>query len=190
LNRILIMGPPGAGKGTQAVEIAAHFGIPAVSTGAIFRSNVEDGTALGDAARRYMDAGEYVPDEVTNAMLRDRLGRRDCAGGFLLDGYPRTLAQVAELDEILAGADACLDAVVSLRVDAEELIARLVRRAQIENRADDTEDVVRRRQQVYAEETAPLLAEYAARGLHVTVDGSGTVHKVSARVLEALGVRT
>jgi adenylate kinase len=189
LNRILIMGPPGAGKGTQAAEIAAHFGVPAISTGAIFRSNVEEGTALGEAARRYMDAGEYVPDEVTNAMVRDRLGRRDCAGGFLLDGYPRTLAQVAELDEILASADAGLDAVVSLQVEAEELVARLVRRAEIDGRADDTEEVIRRRQQVYAEETAPLLAEYAERGLLVTVDGIGSVADVAARAFEALGVR-
>jgi adenylate kinase len=189
LNRILIMGPPGAGKGTQATEIATHFGIPAISTGEIFRSNVDERTALGEAARGYMDAGEYVPDEVTNAMVRERLGRRDCFRGFLLDGYPRTLAQVAELDAILAASDVSLDAVVALEVEAEELVSRLVRRAEIENRADDTEEVIRRRQQVYVAETAPLLAEYAERDLLVTVDGLGSVHKVAARTFEALGVR-
>jgi adenylate kinase len=189
LNRILIMGPPGAGKGTQAVEIAAHFDIPAISTGEIFRSNVDQRTGLGQAARRYMDAGEYVPDEVTNAMVRERLGRRDCLAGFLLDGYPRTLAQVHALDEMLAVSEVRLDAVVALEVVAEELVSRLLRRAEIENREDDTEAVIRRRQQVYAEETAPLLAEYADRGLLVTVDGTGSVHDVAARAFEALGVR-
>jgi len=189
LNRILIMGPPGAGKGTQAMTIAGHYGIPAISTGDIFRANVTERTELGEVARRYMEAGEYVPDDVTNEMVRERLSRDDCWRGFLLDGYPRTLDQVAWLDKILAEADVAIDAVLALTVDHEELVRRLVQRAELEQRADDTEDVIRRRQQVYAEETAPLLTEYDARGLLVTVDGTGSVHKVAARVFEALGIR-
>ena len=189
MNRILIMGPPGAGKGTQAVTIAGHHGIPAISTGDIFRTNVAEKTSLGETARRYLDAGEYVPDEVTNAMVRERLSRRDCWRGFLLDGYPRTLAQVAALDEILATTGVSLDAVVALDVDTEVLVERLVRRAAVELRTDDTEDVIRRRQKLYLEATAPLLAEYDARGLLLTVDGTGSVHKVTARLFEALGVQ-
>lgn len=186
MNRILIMGPPGAGKGTQAVTIAAHYGIPAISTGDIFRSNVSQRTPLGETARRYMDAGEYVPDDVTNAMVRDRLAEADCAAGFLLDGYPRTLDQVLTLDKVLAEHGVALDAVLALDVDREELVQRLVRRATTEGRTDDTEDVIRRRQEVYAEETAPLLAEYDARGLLVSVDGTGSVEEVAARVFEVL----
>jgi adenylate kinase len=189
LNRILIMGPPGAGKGTQAMNVAGHFGIPAISTGDIFRMNVADGTPLGELARRYLDAGEYVPDDVTNEMLRERLSRGDCWRGFLLDGYPRTLDQVAMLDKILAESDVAIDAVLELAVDHEELVRRLVERARVEQRSDDVEAVIRRRQQVYAEETAPLLAEYAARGLLVTVDGTGSTHKVAARIFEGLGIR-
>jgi adenylate kinase len=189
LNRILIMGPPGAGKGTQAENIAGHFGIPAISTGHLFRTHVAESTPLGVAARRYLDAGEYVPDSITNDMVRERLCAEDCWRGFLLDGYPRTLDQVAMLDKILADSDVVLDAVVALEVDEEELVRRLVRRAGIELRADDTEEVIRRRQEVYAAETAPLLAEYDERGLLVRVDGSGSVHKVTAKVFEALGIR-
>jgi adenylate kinase len=189
LNRILIMGPPGAGKGTQAMTIAGHYGIPAISTGDIFRANVNERTPLGETARRYMDAGEYVPDDVTNDMVRERLSRNDCWRGFLLDGYPRTLDQVATLDTILAESDVALDAVLALEVGQEELVRRLVQRARVEQRADDTEEVIRRRQQVYADETAPLLAEYDARGLLVRIDGIGSVHKVAARAFEALGIR-
>jgi adenylate kinase len=189
LNRILIMGPPGAGKGTQAATIAGHYGIPAISTGDIFRANVAERTPLGETARRFMDAGEYVPDCVTNDMVCERLSRDDCWRGFLLDGYPRTLDQVAWLDKILAESGVALDAVVALTVDEDELVRRLVRRAEIEQRADDTEEVIRRRQQVYAAETAPLLAEYDARGLLVEVDGTGSQHKVMARIFEALDIR-
>jgi adenylate kinase len=189
LNRILIMGPPGAGKGTQAQTIAAHYGIPAISTGDIFRANVEARTPLGEEARRYMDAGEYVPDEVTNAMVRDRLSRPDCWRGFLLDGYPRTLAQVTALDEILAESGVAIDAVVSYEVNPDELVRRLVRRGEVEQRSDDSEAVIRRRQDVYTQETAPLLSEYAGRGLLLKVDGNGSVNKVTALTFEALGVR-
>ena len=187
MNRILIMGPPGSGKGTQATTIAGHYGIPAISTGDIFRANVRDDTPLGQTARGYLEAGEYVPDSVTNAMVRERLMRSDCRSGFLLDGYPRTLAQVATLDQILAGSGA-LHAVVALEVDSEELIDRLVRRAALQGRSDDTEDVIRRRQKLNSDETAPLLAEYESRGILCPVDGTGSVDEVAARIFDALGV--
>jgi adenylate kinase len=184
--RLIMMGPPGAGKGTQATAIAEQCGIPAISTGQIFRANVGAGTPLGELVREYVDRGEYVPDGVTNDLVRDRLSHSDCEEGFLLDGYPRTLDQVAALDKILAESDQELDRVVSLAVDREELVHRLVRRAAVQQRTDDTEDVIRRRLEVYADQTAPLLAEYAARGLLVTIDGGGRVPEVAARVAAAL----
>lgn len=189
MTTVLLMGPPGAGKGTHAGHLADHLGVPVISTGDLFRRNIADDTELGRTAKRYLDAGEYVPDEVTNEMVRERLSRDDCWRGFLLDGYPRTLDQVAMLDKILAESNSAIDAVLELAVDPEELVRRLVQRAQVQQRSDDTEAVIRRRQQVYAEETAPLLAEYAARGLLVRVDGTGSVHKVAARIFEALGIR-
>ena len=181
------MGPPGAGKGTQAKVIAGRLSIPAVSTGDIFRANVSQETDLGREAKRYMDAGDYVPDEVTNAMVRDRVAEGDAANGFLLDGYPRTVAQVRELDDMLEASGHSLDAVLVLTVDQEEVIQRLLKRAQDEGRSDDTEEVVRHRQEVYTEQTAPLIEVYDERGLLVRVDGMGTVDEVTARVLEALG---
>src|SRR3712207_3791085 len=184
--RLILMGPPGAGKGTQAKVIAAHYGIPAISTGDIFRANVAGRTPLGLEAQRYMDAGEYVPDEVTNAMVRDRLGLDDAKVGFLLDGYPRTLAQVKELDAMLEHYDVTLDTVVSLTVDRDELVQRLLQRASVEGRADDTEDVVRRRQELYAEETSPLIDVYAERGMLLEVDGMGTIEKVTERIFDGL----
>jgi adenylate kinase len=180
--RMLIMGPPGAGKGTQARGIAARHGVPAISTGDIFRANVADRTPLGVEAQRYMDAGEYVPDEITNAMVRDRLGRPACALGFLLDGYPRTIEQVKELDAILAEQGTGLDVVILLTADTPQLVERLLRRAQAEGRSDDTEQVIRRRQEIYLEETAPLTDEYDARGILVRVDGLGTVDDVADRI--------
>ena len=180
--RLILMGPPGAGKGTQAKVIATHFGIPAISTGDIFRANVADRTPLGVEAQRYMDAGEYVPDEITNAMVRDRLGRPACAQGFLLDGYPRTIEQVKELDAILADQGTGLDVVILLTADTPQLVERLLRRAQAEGRSDDTEQVIRRRQEIYLEETAPLTDEYDARGILVRVDGLGTVGDVADRI--------
>ena len=182
------MGPPGAGKGTQAKFIAEHFKIPAISTGDIFRANVSEGTELGLEAKRYMDAGEYVPDEVTNMMVRHRIDEPDAASGFLLDGYPRTLAQVEELDGMIGFTGHQLDAVVCLTVDQEEIVARLLQRAQVEGRTDDTEEVIRRRQDVYAEQTAPLISVYAGHGVLTQVDGMGAVDEVSARVFQALGV--
>ncbi len=183
---LLLVGPPGAGKGTQAAVIAERFAVPAISTGDIFRANVAQQTALGVAAQTYMDAGEYVPDEITNAMVADRLAGGDCADGFLLDGYPRTPQQVAELDEMLAPADVGLDAVVLLEADPDELVSRLLARSQEQGRADDTESVIRRRLEVYAAETGPLAAGYAERGLLATVDGLGTVDEVTERILTVL----
>jgi adenylate kinase len=182
------MGPPGAGKGTQAKVVAQHFGIPAISTGDIFRANVTEGTPLGVEAKRFMDAGDYVPDEVTNKMVRNRIDEPDAVPGFLLDGYPRTLAQVEELDGMIAFTGHHLDAAVVLTVDPDELVARLVGRAESEGRADDTEDVIRRRQEVYAEQTEPLIDVYRQRGVLVEVDGMGEVDEVTARIFEALDV--
>ena len=184
--RLLLMGPPGAGKGTQAAVIAERFAVPAISTGDIFRANVAQQTALGTAAQSYMDAGEYVPDEITNAMVADRLAGGDCADGFLLDGYPRTPQQVVELDEILALAGVGLDAVVLLEADPDELVSRLLARSQEQGRVDDTETVIRRRLEVYAAETGPLAAGYAERDLLATVDGLGPIDEVTERVLTAL----
>ena len=184
--RLIIMGPPGAGKGTQATFIAERFSIPAVSTGDIFRANVGQGTELGVEAKRYMDAGEYVPDEITNDMVRNRLAEPDAKGGFLLDGYPRTLAQVEELDGMLSATGHRLDAVVVLTVVEDEIVERLLHRAQVEGRADDTAEVIRRRQEVYAEQTAPLIDVYRSRGILVEVDGMGGVDEVTQRVLAAL----
>ncbi|GAA3803862.1 adenylate kinase [Nocardioides panacisoli] len=186
--RLLLMGPPGAGKGTQAKFVADHFGIPAISTGDIFRANVSEGTPLGVEAKKYMDAGEYVPDEVTNLMVRNRIDEPDAEPGFLLDGYPRTLAQVEELDGMIKHTGHRLDAVVVIAADSEELVSRLLHRAQTEGRADDTEDVIRRRQELYLEETEPLIAVYQERGLVHEVDGMGEVEDVTKRIFDALDV--
>jgi adenylate kinase len=184
--RLIIMGPPGAGKGTQAKVIAERLSIPAISTGDIFRENVKQQTDLGREAQRYIDAGDYVPDEITNAMVRDRLAEDDAKAGFLLDGYPRTVAQVAELDSMVEADGQRIDAVIVLTVEPEEIIQRLVKRAQGEGRSDDTEEVVRHRQELYTEQTAPLIEVYGDRGLLVVVDGMGAVDEVTTRVLEGL----
>jgi len=186
--RLILMGPPGAGKGTQAKYVADHFGIPAISTGDIFRANVSKGTSLGVEAKRFMDAGEYVPDELTNQMVRNRIDEPDADPGFLLDGYPRTLAQVEELDGMIEHTGHRLDAVVVLNVDSEEVVQRLLQRARTEGRADDSEDVIRRRQEIYLEETEPLIAVYRKRGLVYDIDGMGEVDKVTKRIFESLDV--
>jgi adenylate kinase len=186
--RVIMMGPPGAGTGTQATFVAEHFGIPAISTGDIFRANVAEGTPLGLEAKRYMDKGEYVPDEITNKMVRNRIDEPDAEPGFLLDGYPRTLAQVEELDGMVEFTGHRLDAAVVLTVDSEEIVQRLLQRAEVEGRADDTEEVIRRRQEIYREQTEPLIDVYRDRGLLVEVDGMGEVDQVTKRIFEALDV--
>ena len=187
--RLLILGPPGAGKVTQASRIAEHFGIPAISTGDIFRANVAGGTELGTAAKAYMDKGEYVPDSITNAMVRGRIAEPDCAHGFLLDGFPRTEAQVGELDSMLADSGLVLDAVVEITADTEAVVARLLKRAGEQGRADDTEPVIRHRLEVYSEQTEPLASIYRERGILVQVDGIGEVTEVTERIMDALGSR-
>lgn len=184
--RLVLLGPPGAGKGTQAARLAESLGVPAISTGDIFRANIKNGTDLGRKVQDITASGALVPDELTNELVRDRLAQADAVDGFLLDGYPRNVAQVAALDEILAAAGAGIDAAVELTVDPQVVVDRLTRRAAIEGRADDTEDVIRHRLDVYAEQTAPISQVYAARGLLVQVDGLGEVDEVTQRLLDAL----
>lgn len=186
--RLIIMGAPGSGKGTQAARLAVRLGVPAVSTGDIFRAQVAAGSPLGLEARRFLDAGEYVPDAVTNAMVRERLGQPDCADGFVLDGYPRTLGQIGALDEMLDEARDSLDAALWLSVDPDELVRRLLARAEAEGRTDDTAEVVRRRQDLFLEQTAPLMGEYRYRGLLVKVDGAASAEEVEQRIADALAV--
>ncbi|TFC72525.1 adenylate kinase [Cryobacterium sp. TMS1-20-1] len=186
MTRLLLIGPPGAGKGTQAERLALAFDIPAISTGDIFRYNVTNNTPLGVEVKSFMDAGAYVPDTLTNAIVADRLNEADAADGFLLDGYPRTTDQVAELDRLLSAAGTQLDVVVLITADTDEVVARLLKRAAEQGRADDTADVIRHRLDVYAEQTAPLIDVYSARGLVVTIDGLGAVEAVTDRILAAL----
>lgn len=189
MTRLLLIGTPGAGKGTQAQRLSETFGIPAISTGDIFRHNVKNETELGKQAKAFMDRGEYVPDSLTNDLVRDRLTQADAADGFLLDGYPRTADQVAELDNILAEKSQHLDAVVMLSADVDEVVRRLLNRAIEQGRADDTEEVIRHRLDVYEEQTAPLISVYAARDLVITVDGLGEVEDVTNRIVDALAAR-
>lgn len=188
-TRLLLIGPPGAGKGTQAGILSGLFTIPAISTGDIFRENVRNNTALGQQAKAFMDAGNNVPDSLTNDLVRDRLAQADCEGGFLLDGYPRTVAQVDALDEFLASSGDALDAVVELVADVEVVIARLKKRAAEQGRTDDDEAVVRHRLGVYAEQTAPLIDVYGRRGMLVSVDGIGAIDEVTGRILDGLSAR-
>ncbi len=189
MTRLLLIGTPGAGKGTQAQRLSETFGIPAISTGDIFRHNVKNETELGKLAKAYMDRGEYVPDSLTNDLVRDRLSQADAADGFLLDGYPRTADQVSELDSILAEQGQSLEAVILLTADTDEVVRRLLNRAIEQGRADDTEDVIRRRLEVYEAETAPLTSVYASRGLVIMVDGLGAIDEVTDRIVEALDAR-
>jgi adenylate kinase len=186
MMKLLLIGPPGAGKGTQASKLSEVFGIPAISTGDIFRENVKNETPLGLEAKSYMDKGEYVPNDLTNKLVRDRLQNPDCVNGFLLDGYPRTADQVQELDSILKETDSKLDAVVQLTADTEEVVRRLAKRAIEQGRSDDTEDVLRNRLSVYEEQTAPLISVYESRGLLVKVDGLGEIAEVTQRITQAL----
>lgn len=187
--RLLLIGAPGAGKGTQAEKLSTAFSIPAISTGDIFRHNVKNETELGKKAKAFMDRGEYVPDSLTNDLVRDRLLQEDAKSGFLLDGYPRTADQVEELDKILLGQGESLTAVLKLTADTDEVVRRLLNRAIEQGRADDTEDVIRRRLDLYEEQTAPLTDVYASRGLLITIDGLGEVEDVTARILEAINAK-
>jgi len=189
MSRFLLIGPPGAGKGTQAALLANAYSIPAISTGDIFRANVKNETELGLKVKLIMDRGEYVPDSLTNELIRDRLSQADAEAGFLLDGYPRTNDQVNELDDILGSQHRNLDAVILLVADTDELVRRLLKRAQEQDRADDTEEVIRHRQNVYLEQTQPLIEIYSARDLLVEIDGLGQVGEVTERILNALTAR-
>jgi adenylate kinase len=189
LSRLLIVGPPGAGKGTQAKRISEHLGIPTISTGDIFRSNIANETELGLQVRAIVDAGDYVPDELTNELVRNRLAEPDAAAGFLLDGYPRTTDQVRYLDSLLAESGAAVDAVIRLVADRDAIVERLRKRAIAEGRVDDSEEAIRHRQDVYLRETEPLIAVYRDRGLLAEVDGLGSVEDVSARIFASLAER-
>ncbi len=189
MSRFLLIGAPGAGKGTQAERLAQTFSIPAISTGDIFRFNVKNETALGKQAKAFMDRGEYVPDSLTNDLVRDRVSQADAVEGFLLDGFPRTGDQVVELDSILAEQGKSLDVVIQLTADTDEVVRRLLNRAIEQGRADDTEPVIRRRLEVYEEQTAPLISIYASRGIVIMIDGLGEVADVTERILEALAAR-
>lgn len=189
MTRLLIVGPPGAGKGTQSSRLLDTFSIPAIATGDIFRKNITEGTPLGVEVKAIVDAGDYVPDSLTNALVTSRLEEEDARDGFLLDGYPRTLEQVSYLDGLLAAKSQSLDAVIQLVADQEEVVARLRKRAVAQGRTDDTEEAIRHRQQVYSRETTPLIAVYRDRGLLIDVDGLGEIDHVSARIADALSAR-
>ncbi|CAN5634127.1 adenylate kinase [soil metagenome] len=189
MSRLLLIGPPGAGKGTQAVRLSEAYLVPAISTGDIFRSNVKNETELGKKAKAYMDAGDNVPDSLTNELIRHRLAESDAESGFLLDGYPRTTDQVRELDEFLVGHGTALDAVIELVADPDVVVARLRKRAAEQGRSDDDEAVVRHRLDVYREQTAPLVDIYADRGMLVKIDAIGSVDEVTERITAALAER-
>jgi len=187
--RLLPIGPPGAGKGTQAAILAQTFGIPAISTGDIFRENVRNETELGKRAKEFMDRGDNVPDSLTNELVADRIGQADCASGFLLDGFPRTTAQVDALNGMLAEQGTALDAVVELVADVEIVVERLKKRAIEQGRTDDDESVVRHRLEVYREQTAPLIDLYGQTGLLISVDGIGAIDEVTGRIMDELAGR-
>ena len=187
--KLLIIGPPGAGKGTQAARLKANYGIPDIATGDIFRANIKNQTPLGVEVKAIVDAGDYVPDSLTNALVKGRLEEDDAREGFLLDGYPRTLEQVAYLDDLLAAKGQSLDAVVQLVADQDAVVSRLRKRAIEQGRADDTEEAIRHRQEVYARETTPLIAVYRDRGLLIEVNGLGDIDDVAGRITDALAER-
>jgi adenylate kinase len=184
--RIVLLGPPGAGKGTQAARVACRFGAPHIATGDIFRANVAEGTELGRAAQEYMDLGDLVPDELVIAMVMERLGEDDCAAGFVLDGFPRTVNQAEALDRQLADLGAPLHAVLCFEAAEEELLRRLAGRAAAQHRADDVEQTIRHRLEVFASKTRPLIDYYRHRRLLTMVDGVGRVEDVTVRILDGL----
>ena len=184
--RLILFGPPGAGKGTQAAAISEKLSVPHIATGDILRENVRNETELGVRAKQYMDQGDLVPDKVVIAMVEERIKRDDAADGFLLDGYPRTVAQAEALDDTLAADGKAIDAVIRLLVDDDELVSRLLRRAQEQGRSDDTREVIENRLAVYRNETELLVDLYRERGLLHDVDGTGSVSEVRQRILEAV----
>lgn len=184
--RLLIMGPQGVGKGTQAALLATHYDIPAISTGDIFRYNIKNKTPLGIEALSYTDKGELVPDSLTNTIVKDRLAMDDTANGWILDGYPRNAAQVEALDAMLAELGQSLDAVVALEACRDVLLERMAKRAKEQGRSDDTPEVIAKRLETYERETAPLLGIYKERGLLITVDGVGDVDAISQTIIEKL----
>ncbi|WP_018143435.1 adenylate kinase [Alloscardovia criceti] len=184
--RLLIMGPQGVGKGTQAAKLAEHFSIPAISTGDIFRYNLKNQTELGKQAQAFIDKGELVPDELTNSIVKDRLAQDDAQNGWILDGYPRNASQVEALDKMLEELGTPLDAVVALDADHDVLMERMMKRAEIEGRADDTPEVIAKRLDVYAQETAPLLDIYKQRGILVAINGVGDIDEIHKNIVSEL----
>ena len=183
---ILLMGPPGAGKGTQAVRLIEKYNIPQISTGDMFRAAVKEQTSLGLEAKKYMDAGQLVPDSVTIGIVRERLEKDDCKSGFILDGFPRTTAQAVSLDAILKELGYNLDAVVNLNVPSEELVKRISERARLENRDDDKPETVQKRLAVYEESTKPLIDDYRNSGLYKEINGLQDMDAVFADIVAAL----
>ncbi len=185
--RLVLVGPPGAGKGTQAQFLSEHYSIPHISTGDNFRANLKAGTPLGVEAQKFMDSGELVPDSVTNEMVKDRLTHADTVNGFLLDGFPRNVAQAQVLSAVLADKKMPLDAVLELQIEDSEIISRLNNRRSIEARADDAEEVIVHRLKVYHEQTAPIIDYYRTEGSLITISATGAVDEITKRAIAALG---
>lgn len=184
--RLILLGPPGAGKGTQAKILIEAYGIPQLSTGDILRSAIHDKTPMGLAAKEVMDRGDLVSNDIVNGIVSDRLDADDCKGGFILDGFPRTIVQAEALDEMLKDKGMKLDAVIEMTADADTLVARVIQRAKESNRPDDNPDVIRKRLEVYKNDTAPLVDYYRAHGLVTTVDGMAPVEAVTAAIKAAI----
>jgi adenylate kinase len=186
MTRILLIGPPGSGKGTQAHRLSGQLHIPEISTGDMFRSHLANGSPLGREIKEFLDAGNLVPDNLTTAMLRERLQERDARNGFLLDGYPRTVSQMDDLDGILDAAGTSLDAVVEITAHDDEIVRRLLLRSDAEGRSDDTEDVIRHRLELYRQETEPVIERYGRRALLVSVDGTADIDAVTVSALQGI----
>ncbi|WP_353710380.1 adenylate kinase [Arthrobacter sp. K5] len=186
MTRILLIGPPGSGKGTQAHRLSGQLHIPEISTGDMFRSHLANGSPLGREIKEFLDAGNLVPDNLTTAMLRERLQERDARNGFLLDGYPRTVSQMDDLDGILDAAGTSLDAVVEITAHDDEIVRRLLLRSDAEGRSDDTEEVIRHRLELYRQETEPVIERYGRRALLVSVDGTADIDAVTVSALQGI----